>query len=32
MTEEIVDGIEIWTDEDGNIWADDEIVRWTGGE
>jgi len=29
MNEEI-DGMEIWTDEDGNIWADDEIVCWAG--
>jgi len=31
MNEEI-DGMEIWTDTDGNIWADDEIVCWAGGE
>jgi hypothetical protein len=31
MNEEI-NGMEIWTDADGNIWADDEIVCWAGGE
>tara|TARA_R110002167_G_scaffold51627_3_gene149253 strand:+ start:778 stop:915 length:138 start_codon:yes stop_codon:yes gene_type:complete len=28
MTTEMIDGMTILTDEDGNIWADGELVAW----